>query len=275
MAEHANSASAAKFQLAPLVYEGEIINARDEMLSLTDMWKAAKSDPSKRPVEWLRGENAQRFVNFMAEDLGMGEVGKSHFGLVVVKKGGKDGGSTLAHWQIALAYAKYLSPEFHMWCNTVVRERMEGRGVPAAIPADVLDLIRRTDGIARMLSHKVTEIERMLPALSTSPNISELVRQEVESRIAVDPRRAVLDFVSVRHLLDEAKALQKGRRSLNRKVGIGLRNRAAQNPGDVAAKCPNTGVWLFRRAFAKAYMAEIGERLVKEHNDAVMGLGVL
>ena len=35
-------------------------------------------------------------------------------------------GATFAHWQIALAYAKYLSPEFHMWCNEVVREKMEG-----------------------------------------------------------------------------------------------------------------------------------------------------
>lgn len=35
------------------------------------------------------------------------------------------GGATFAHWQIGLAYAKYLSPEFHMWCNEVVRERME------------------------------------------------------------------------------------------------------------------------------------------------------
>ncbi len=34
-------------------------------------------------------------------------------------------GSTFAHWQIGLAYAKYLSPEFHMWCNTVVRRHME------------------------------------------------------------------------------------------------------------------------------------------------------
>jgi hypothetical protein len=32
-------------------------------------------------------------------------------------------GGTYAHWQIALAYAKYLSPEFHIWCNEVVRDR--------------------------------------------------------------------------------------------------------------------------------------------------------
>jgi hypothetical protein len=47
---------------------------------------------------------------------------------VIAAKRGK-GGGTFAHWQIGLAYAKYLSPEFHMWCNEVVRERMEARSV--------------------------------------------------------------------------------------------------------------------------------------------------
>ena len=40
-----------------------------------------------------------------------------------------------AHWQIGIAYAKYLSPEFHVWCNTVVRDRMEGKLVPAGTVA--------------------------------------------------------------------------------------------------------------------------------------------
>ena len=30
-------------------------------------------------------------------------------------------GGTWAHWQLALAYARYLSPASHLWCNTVVR----------------------------------------------------------------------------------------------------------------------------------------------------------
>ena len=36
---------------------------------------------------------------------------------------GKRGG-TWAHWQLALTYARYLSPPFHLWCNTVVRAAM-------------------------------------------------------------------------------------------------------------------------------------------------------
>lgn len=109
----------------PLVYNGEIIHQRDEMVSLTDMWKASGSDPARAPAEWQRSADAQRFIEFLAETHNMGD---SH--VIAVKRG--KGGGTFAHWQVGLAYAKYLSPEFHMWCNTVVRERMEGR---AALPA--------------------------------------------------------------------------------------------------------------------------------------------
>lgn len=138
-------------------YAGRPIRNRDEMLSLTDMWKAAGSDRGKRPVDWLRSADAERFVNFVADTL---NVGISHNDVVTTVRGGKAPG-TFAHWQIAMAYAKYLSPEFHMWCNTVVRAHMEHR-LPAHsdFPAELVEMIKRTDGIVRMLAHKVTKIEQ-------------------------------------------------------------------------------------------------------------------
>jgi hypothetical protein len=72
----------------------------------------------------------------------------------------------MAHWQIALAYAKYQSPEFHMWCNEVVRAHMEGTKQVATLSPDVLELIRRDDGISRMLAHKVTGIESTVQTLA-------------------------------------------------------------------------------------------------------------
>lgn len=111
---------------ALLEYEGHIIHGRDEMLSLTDMWRAAGSDKSRQPSEWLASADAKRFIDALAL---MTKPENSRFGLVDTKRGGNSAG-TWAHWQIALAYAKYLSPDFHMWCNTVVRDHMEGR--PAA-----------------------------------------------------------------------------------------------------------------------------------------------
>jgi len=240
-----------------LVYEGEVINARDEMLSLTDMWRAGKAPNNKGPYEWTRKEGSS-FIEAVALAHNTPE------GRIISTKRGK-GGSTFAHWQIALAYAKYLSPEFHMWCNTVVRERMEGRSIQTdAIPADILEMIRRTDGISRMLSHKVTEIEKSIPLI---------VGKTVEAAIASDARRAVLDYVSVRQLLVEAGAESKGRRSLNRRVGYRLGLLAREDGG--ARKCPHTGVWLYPRALADKFMRDEGAAMVKSHNDAARGQGVL
>lgn len=115
-----------------LVFNGVQIHDKSEKLSLTDMWEASGSIGARKPSEWLRSAEAKHFISFLAETKGISEVGKSHFGLVVTNKGGTNKGQTWAHWQIALAYAKYLSPEFHMWCNQVVRAHMEGRAVATA-----------------------------------------------------------------------------------------------------------------------------------------------
>lgn len=143
-----------------LVYNGVEIRDQSEMLSLTDMWKAAGSPENREPYNWARKEGAA-FVDAVtiAQNLPVEQV--------LVKRQGRNGG-TMAHWQIALAYAKYQSPEFHMWCNEVVRAHMEGTKQVANLPADVLELIRRDDGISRMLAHKVTGIEATIQTLAAT-----------------------------------------------------------------------------------------------------------
>lgn len=100
-----------------LVYNSQAIHVQDaEMLCLTDMWRAADCPENKRPAEWARHDGRQ-FIEFITESL---NVGTAH----IWKAGrGKDG-RTFAHWQIGFAYAKYLSHEFHAWCNDVVRGHM-------------------------------------------------------------------------------------------------------------------------------------------------------
>ena len=108
---------------APLCYNGNNIERRGDMLSLTDMWKAGGSSESKRVVDWLRTQPAKEFIDFLALTH---NVVPDH---LIISKPGK-GGGTFGHWQIGLAYAKYLSHGFHVWCNTVVRDHMERGGRP-------------------------------------------------------------------------------------------------------------------------------------------------
>lgn len=156
-------------ELSSLNYNGALIRDRNEMLSLTDMWKAAGEPENKNPAQWTRSAGAAEFIDHVALI-----VGNSHNNLIDARKRA----GTWAHWQIGLAYAKYLSPEFHMWCNEVVRERMEGKSVSvASLPPDVLEMIRRDDGISRMLAHKVTGIESTVQTLAAAVTaIASVVR---------------------------------------------------------------------------------------------------
>lgn len=123
-----------------LVYAGTPIAERHEMLSLTDMWTAARlkhvedgGDPAafehRRPDDWKKDAANRAFLDQVARTLNARPEG-----IWVGKRG--IGGGTFAHWQVALGYAKWISPEFHMWCNTVVRAHMEGVAgtAPTAVP---------------------------------------------------------------------------------------------------------------------------------------------
>jgi phage antirepressor YoqD-like protein len=145
-----------------LIYQGASIAVDGEMLNLTDMWRAAGSNPFKRPADWARKEGAD-FIRHVADIVIMPQ------GLIKAERG--RGGATLAHWQIGLAYAKYLSADFHMWCNTAVRERMEGRqsAIDLNDPAALRHLLVDYTEKVLKLQH---ENEAMLPKVAALDRIA-------------------------------------------------------------------------------------------------------
>lgn len=250
-----------------LAYNGQDIRNRAEMLCLTDMWKAAGASRSQNPNNWIRFEGAS-FVEAVAL------AHNASLARIIETKKGKNG-ATFAHWQIAIAYAKYLNHDFHMWCNSVVRAHMEAKASNMVTLDDgSMELVRRSDGIARSTIHKVTNIERNIDVLSRA--LADLSERVTDLAISHDSRVAVLDMVSVRELLARAKAIQKGRRSLNRKIGYRLQKRALRSgePG-LCRVCPHSGVWLYQVDFANRFMRDEGDRLVAEHNASESGQAVL
>lgn len=83
----------------------------DKLVSLTDIWKALGEDPNKKPAEWLRSKAAMEFIASLAKNLKVG------IPTLTKSRRGKDIGGTWAHWQLALAYTKWASPEFHQRVN--------------------------------------------------------------------------------------------------------------------------------------------------------------
>lgn len=157
------------------------------------------------------------------------------------------------------------------------------------------ELIRRTDGIARMLAHKVTGIESEVGQIGTA--VLELANvckaqaallteanhridesnQRIEGLLlTTDARRGTGELVAVRQLLDTAKCLTKGRNSLARRLLNALKDAAlVEVPPVRARRCPHTNVWLFPVDFANAFMQRVGNGWVSAHNAAVTGQGTL
>ena len=125
------------------------------MVSLTDLWKASKASKGKSPKEWIRLPGTVDFLVACLEKVGKSPLSirrkaresPRDWAAKVLARCIKDGlvkrtpginGGTFSHWQVALAYAKYLSPEMHMAANAVFR------GYVNADPAMAASIIQRT-----------------------------------------------------------------------------------------------------------------------------------
>ena len=194
--------------LAParaLVYRDVPIRDRGEMLSLTDMWRAAGADPSRQPAEWMRSAQAADFIDHILAILGI-----SQDEAIQRVKGGSDPG-TWAHWQIGFAYAKYLSPEFHAWCNEVVRAHMEGRGLPprqavhAAVSLTEEQLERFAYRVGEGAAAKCVELmdSRVQAALVPVERRLASLEQSMPSQRKRPSARTAADLFSAAHSLGD------------------------------------------------------------------------
>jgi hypothetical protein len=141
-----------------LAIDGHNIRRDGEMWCLTDLWRAAGSPKDRRPVDWLRGETAQSFIEFLADSQG---VEKSHFlrnDRGNPRKG--EGGATWAHWQLAIAYAKWIDHAFHARVNEVYAAYKAGLLVSRSDDRD--ELIRLTLRMSALEEDRVSVWDREL-----------------------------------------------------------------------------------------------------------------
>jgi len=243
-----------------LVYNGTEIRAASERLNLTDMWRAAGSPAHKEPAEWMRSAQAKEFAEHVSLIMG-----NSHNELVRVVRGGRSP-RTEAHWQIGLAYAKYLSPEFHMWCNTVVRERMEGRSVSVDVltPGEVGGVVKK------VLWKQVPEIlgqivDRYLPGV---------IEERVTAALAADPRYAATDYVAPLDVAIRYGVPPKRRNCLCKVIG----DQMARISADWAVP-----VKLSRETQRRLFSPEVvahweragGKEVIRRHKAKIEGQGLL
>jgi hypothetical protein len=130
-----------------------------------------------------------------------------------------------------------------------------------------------TTALVTMIAGLRTEIDAELSSQRRA--MIELGEKVSGLILTADARRAAVELVSVKQLLDEAKCLQKGRRGINLRVGNALRESAMKEGLAGCRKCPHGGVWLFPVEFAHSFMKNSGNGWVRDHNDKHMGQGVI
>jgi hypothetical protein len=144
-----------------LYFKNQAIRDDGDFLCLTDMWRAGGADANKRPAQWLRLPGTLEFAEYLRDSI----VGNSHNTLSRAESGQQ--GATWAHWQLAMAYAKYLSPEFHAWCNEVVRAVMQGRH-----PVPAMD----QTAIAQIVTQSV--VQALVPVMQ------QMIGAQIDARLA-------------------------------------------------------------------------------------------
>ena len=100
-------------------YNGSSIsffNGKNLMVNATEMARVF----GKRPVDWLQNQSTVEFINAITE------VRKStsadYQAVRVVKGGDSSQQGTWMHEDVALEFARWLSPTFAIWCNDRIKE---------------------------------------------------------------------------------------------------------------------------------------------------------
>ena len=138
---------------------GRAIKAGDEMMSLTDLWKAVGGKNTNHPTKWLGNKETVELVSKLAETLNV-----QNSELSKIKRG--HSGGVYAHWQLALAFAKWLSPELHLQVNSIYKRFQE------ADPAIAESVIDRTENFADL-----ARIEARARNKSTNKGLNSTISQ--------------------------------------------------------------------------------------------------
>jgi hypothetical protein len=148
-----------------------------------------------------------------------------------------------------------------MWCNTVVRERMEGK-LPAAL-GTVLDVAPAArgviGGIVRDVLHK--QLAEIIPAM-------------VEGALLEGGHVVSTDYKPALDVLKEKKVPAKRRRSFSQKCSARLRRFAlsSKRPPRLSRE---TGRYLFHVDTIRDWLEQEGNALISSHVSSLTGQAVL
>ena len=147
------------------------------MVNATEMAKTF----GKRPVDWLKYQQSQDFINSLAEVRNVTSVD-----LVKVIKGGNDkcNQSTWMHEDVALELARWLSPAFAIWCNDRIKELLQ-YGMTATQPT-LEQMIANPDLVISLATQLKSEREERAKLQYENQKQAEQISQDAPKVLFAD-----------------------------------------------------------------------------------------
>jgi len=204
------------------------------MVNATEMAKPF----GKKPVNWLDLTSTQSFLSTLSNVRNTDNWIKT--------QRGQHGGGTWMHEDVALEFARWLSPEFAIWCNDRIKELMQ---------------------------HGMTATPETLEAMIANPDlVIGLATQLKESRLKIAELQPKADFVAevfeAKDLLtvsEAAKALGTGQKRLFRELrdrrilmGNNVPYQTFIDRGYFVSKCTKVGNAMYPRVVSQTYVTTRG-----------------
>ncbi len=206
------------------------------MVNATEMAKAF----DKRPIIWLQSKSTEEFLNELSKvrNLTLAD-------LVQVTRGGDNPG-TWMHEDVALEFARWLSPAFSIWCNDHIKELLT-TGVTTASDDDAA-IAHAMDILQKRLEQ--AKAEKLI--LEEKAAAQERVIKEQAPQVEYCQR--VLGSVSSYTITQIAKEFGMSGATLNRKLH------------EMGVQYKQNGQWLL---YAKYQDKGYTDTVTHEHMDAL------
>jgi phage antirepressor YoqD-like protein len=206
IANNSNSRSTSAHETSiVLTYEGSKVTfskGDDVMVNATQMAKTF----GKRPVDWLRLPTSKTFLEELSK------VRKSHFEKLVKTQAGGANPGTWFHEDVAIEFARWLSPAFAIWTNDQIKILMTTGNV--ALDFESSDLI-----MARALQVAQRTLERHKQAIQILQGENEIQKEEIKVLVPkAEYTDEVLQSTSTFTTTQIAKDFGLSAKTLNKKL---------------------------------------------------------
>lgn len=200
-------------KVIPVNFQGyEISFNNDGWINATD----AAERFGKRPAKWLELSSTKNYIAALANILdGEADVRKKDFGLVKAKKGGNNQGTWL-HPKLAVAFARWLSDEFAVWCDmqidNLIRNGKDWKisrresALGYRSMSDAVSLVRQALGKEIKPHHFINEarlINGIMTGVYKGRDRDQLSREELDLVILLENRNSIL--IAMGHSYDQRK----------------------------------------------------------------------